>query len=93
MSLTWDSSRGIAIILNEKFPRTDVLSLGNKKLLEMMEEAGILESLPEINEQERKDCLLCIKVALSRVIEGDEEYYSQSRRRLIIKRKNNNEND
>ena len=71
-TLTWDDTRKIAVILNTQFPRTDVLSLTDAKLLDMMREAGIL--LPEIGEDTRKDCLFAIKCALSRVIEGDEDY-------------------
>ena len=40
----------------------------------MMREAGILQTLPEIDEGERKDRLFALKCALSRVIEGDEDY-------------------
>ena len=70
----WDDLRKIAKILNAKFPRTDVLSLTDAKLLEMMSEAGILQTLPEIIESEKKDRLFALKCALSRVIEGDEDY-------------------
>ena len=70
----WDTLRKMAKILNAKFPRTDVLSLTDAKLLEMMSEAGILQTLPVIDESERKDRLFALKCALSRVIEGDEDY-------------------
>ena len=70
----WDDLRKMAVILNTKFPRTDVLSLTDKKLLDMMREAGILQTLPVIDESERKDRLFALKCALSRVIEGDEDY-------------------
>ena len=70
----WDDLRKMAITLNAKFPRTDVLSLTDAKLLEMMREAGILQTLPEIDEDERKDRLFALKCSLSRVIEGDEGY-------------------
>jgi len=72
--LTWDSSRAIAIIINENFPDTDVLSLDDKKLLGMIENAGIMDALPDIDEDEREDCLFMIKTALSRIIEDDEDY-------------------
>ena len=72
--LSWDDIREIAIILNDKYPRTDVLSLSDAKLLDMMREAGILDNLPEIDGKEQKDRLFVIKCALSRVIEGDEDY-------------------
>ena len=73
-NLTWDSSRGIALIINDKFPFTDVLSLSDTKLLKMMKEAEILDKLPEIDLDEREDSLFMIKCALARVIEGDEDY-------------------
>ena len=72
--LTWDSSRAIASMLNEIYPNTDVLSLSDEKLLGMIEESGILDALPEIDEDEREDCLFLIKTALSRIIEDDEVY-------------------
>jgi Fe-S-cluster formation regulator IscX/YfhJ len=73
-NLTWDDCRPIAIILNKKFPRTDVLSLNDTKLLDMMREASILDKLPEISDDKRKDFLFAIKCSLSRIIEGDEDY-------------------
>ena len=72
--LTWDDVRSIAVILNEKYPRTDVLSLTDAKLLDMMREAAPLDKLPEISEDKRKDYLFAIKCALSREIEGDWDY-------------------
>ena len=77
-SLNWDSSRAIALILNKKFPNTDVLGLDDDNLLGMMKEAGILAGLPEIDDREREDCLLSIKVALARIIENDEGYIVRS---------------
>ena len=79
----WDDLRTIAEILNEKFPRTDVLSLTDAKLLGMMEEAGILEKLPEIDKDERKDRLFALKCALSRVIEGDGDYDARQHDALV----------
>ena len=72
-NLTWDSSRAIAVIINEKFPDTDVLSLCDDELLGMIKDAGLLDRLPEIDEDEQEDCLFMIKCALSIVIEDDEE--------------------
>ena len=72
-NLTWDSSRAIAVIINENFPNTDVLSLTDTELLEKMKDAGLLDKLPEIDEKEREDCLFMIKCALSRLTEDDEE--------------------
>ena len=73
-NLTWDSSHAIALALNEKFPRTDVLSLKDDKLTEMVRSIEDFSDLPEIEGKERSDCLFCIKVALSRIVEGDEDY-------------------
>jgi len=73
-NLTWDDSREIAERLNEKYPRTDVLSLSDETLLDMMKEIGILAGLPELNADEREDHLFLIKCALSREIEGDWDY-------------------
>jgi Fe-S-cluster formation regulator IscX/YfhJ len=74
-TLTWDDSREIADILNEKFSRIDVLSLTDAKLLEMLSEAGVLDKLPEIvDKQEKADALFCVKVALTRVVEDDSDY-------------------
>jgi len=72
--MTWDSSRAIAVIINDKFSNTDVLSLDDEELLGMMKKAGLLDKLPEIGKDEREDCLFDIKCALSRIIEGDEDY-------------------
>ena len=82
-TLTWDDLRKIAKILNEKFPRTDVLSLSDAKLLDMMNEADILRKLPEIDGNERKDRLFALKCALSRVIEGDEDYNAHQHDALV----------
>ena len=73
-NLTWDSSRAIAEIINKKYPGTDVLSLTDKGLLSMMADAGILNKLPKIDADERKDCLFGVKCALSRAIENDDDY-------------------
>ena len=73
-NLTWDSSRAIAVIINEIFPDTDVLSLTDADLLRMMKDAALLDKLPEIDKDEREDCLFDIKCALSRIIEDDENY-------------------
>ena len=59
--LTWDDTRKIAIVLDDKYPRTDVLSLNDTKLLDMMKDAGILNRLPGIDEEKRKDYLFAIK--------------------------------
>ena len=73
-NLTWDSSRAIAVVVNDKFPDTDVLSLADDELLGMIKDARLLDKLPEIGEDEREDCLFDIKCALSRIIEDDEDY-------------------
>jgi Fe-S-cluster formation regulator IscX/YfhJ len=74
-NLTWDDSREIAAMLNKKFPRIDVLSLTDAKLIEMMKEAGVWDKLPEIEErQEKADALFCVKVAVSRGVEDDSDY-------------------
>jgi Fe-S-cluster formation regulator IscX/YfhJ len=74
-SLTWDDSHEIAAILNEIFPRIDVLSLTDAKLLDMLKEAGILDKLPEVeDEQKKEDVLFTVKVALTRGIEDDSDY-------------------
>ena len=73
-NITWDSSRAIAEIINDKYPDTDVLSLRDDTLTEMVRSIEEFAALPEIEGQERSDCLFCIKVALSRIIEGDEDY-------------------
>jgi tetratricopeptide (TPR) repeat protein len=71
----WDNSREIAALLNEKFPRTDVLSLTDDALLAMMDKIGLLDDLPEIEDaQEKADALFAIKCALTRAIEGDGDY-------------------
>ena len=73
-NLTWDSSREIAVLINGKFPNTDVLSLSDAKLLDMMKNVGVMDKLPEISKEERADCLFLIKTALARVIENDGDY-------------------
>jgi Fe-S-cluster formation regulator IscX/YfhJ len=74
-SLTWDDSREIAGILNEKHSRIDVLSLTDAELLEMMKEAGVLDKLPEIEDKrEKSDALFCVKCAINRTVEDDGDY-------------------
>lgn len=82
-TITWDSSRAIAIIINEKFPDTDVLCLSDAKLTEMLKKAGVTDLLPEIPPDEKEDILFCIKCALARVIEGDEDYYAHQNDALV----------
>ena len=73
-SLTWKDTREIAVIINEKYPQTDVLSLSDKKLMEIIGSIESLITMPDIPEDKKEDYLFVIKCALSRVIEGDEDY-------------------
>jgi len=82
-NLTWDSARAIAEIIIDKYPNTDVLSLTDKGLLGMMADTGILSKLPEIDADEREDCLFSVKCALSRVIENDEDYNGHQNDALV----------
>ena len=82
-NLTWDSSRAIAFALNKKYPRTDVLSLRDDKLIEMVRSIEEFSDLPEIEGKERSDCLFSIKCALSRVIENDEDYNTHQNDPLV----------
>ena len=72
--LTWDSSRAIAIAIDKKYPNTDVLSLSDRKLMEMLAALEEFKALPPIPDDEKSDILFSIKVALARVIEKDEDY-------------------
>ena len=74
-AIAWDNPHKIAVLLDAYFPLTDVLSLDDAKLLDMMKEAGILDKLPEIdNDSRRGICLHAVKCSLLRVIEDDEDY-------------------
>ena len=67
--LTWYDSRKIAVLIDAKFPKTDVLSLSDAKLLEMIKEIVELDDLPEIDLKKSEDYLFAIKCALTRVAE------------------------
>jgi hypothetical protein len=82
-TITWDSSRAIAIIINEKFPDIDVLSLSDAKLMGMLKKAGVTDLLPEIPRGEKEDILFCIKCALARIIEDDEDYNAHQNDALV----------
>jgi hypothetical protein len=74
-TLTMDDLDEIAAILNKKYPRTDVLSLTDDKLLEMMDDSGLLDLLPiSADERTFSDSLFMIKCAISRIVEGDGGY-------------------
>ena len=70
--LTWDDAPEIAITLEALFQiSADKLS-DDAVLLEMMGEAGILDTLPEISYEEQPASLLRIRKALARLVGADD---------------------